>query len=105
MDRFMRYLTIFCIACILLFSLVYFILPEYIGMAEAKYDLWRGHYEIRVYGFPGFFEGLHAPMLKRYGISYKRVAGCFINHFVVKYANGYNSIMKKAIDKDIGLKI
>ena len=60
MDRFKRYLTVFCIAYILLFSLVYFFLPEYIGMAKAKYDLWQEHHEVRVYGLQGFFELIHA---------------------------------------------
>jgi len=37
------------------FSPIYFFGGKYIGILEAKYDIWQGHYEIR-YGGLQFFE-------------------------------------------------
>ncbi len=66
-------------------------------MLEAKFDLWRGHYEIRVYGLIILPEGLLTQSIKEYGIEYKRVAGCVVNHFLVGYVQGYNAVMKEEI--------
>jgi hypothetical protein len=81
----------------LLFPFFYWVAPVPLGMLKVKFDLWRGHYAIMVYGGPFFLELSPALNLKKYGIEYKRVAGCMVDRFVLGYAKGYNAVMEKEI--------
>jgi len=85
----------------LFLSVYYFFTPIPLGMLMAKFDIWRGHYEIRIYGYPSLFEPLMVERLKGYGIEYKRVSEiCSVNYFMHYYVQGYNTVMEEGIAKD-----
>ena len=97
-NRFKKTLVLIGIGYVVLIPPIYYYAPRLLGMAEAKYDLWGGHYEIRVYGHPSCFDEGYAKRLKdEYGIIQNRAAHCIVNRFVVERVYGYNSVMKKAI--------
>jgi len=83
-----------------IFPLIFFFGAKQIGVLEARYDLYRGRYEIHGYGLI-WGEPLHAPILNRYGVRYRHVAGCGINDFIIDSVASYNSVMKDAIRKDL----
>lgn len=87
----------FGINFIIFFTIFYLFAPEPLGILEAKFDLWRGHYEIWVYGYPSFLEPLFAQSLKKYNIEYKRVALCGDDRIVMDYVKGYNGVMEEEI--------
>ena len=84
-----------------IFPLIYLIGGKYIGILEARYDIWQGHYEIRYAGLQ-FGEVTQAKILSTYGIAYRRAAGCMINDFIIDSVGGYNAIMEEAIKAKSG---
>lgn len=84
------------------FPLIYFFGGKYIGILEAKYDLWQGHYEIRCAGLQ-FGEVTQAKVLNAFGIAYRRAAGCMVNNFIIENVSGYNAIMEEAIKQNLGI--
>ena len=93
-------------AFLALVLIAFFFLSEQFGRLSARCDLIRGHYEIRTYGlhFPTVFME-DFKVLESYGVAYRRVAGCVVNDFVIESVEGYNSVMKEAIGKDIGVDV
>ena len=100
-------IIVYCLlAFYVLIVMVVFFGAEKFGRLTAYYDLKMGHYEIRTYG-------LHLPLvfisqaknLEEHGIAYQRIAGCLVDGFVVKFASGYNGVMKKAIKRDMGIDV
>lgn len=89
-----------------LILIVFFEGGRQVGCLNAYYDLMQDHYEIRTYGlhFAVVFEE-QANTLKNYGILYRKVAGCVINNLIIESVDGYNSVMKAAIKKDIGIDV
>lgn len=77
---------------------------EEFGYLEAKYDIWRGRYEIHGYGL---FLGVppEFKILNAYGIKYRHVSGCVVNDFIMDSVGEYNSVMSRAIKKDLGVDI
>jgi len=84
--------------------LIFFFGGKQVGVLEAKYDLWRGRYEIHGYGLiigvPSEVEILIA-----HGIKYRHVAGCVVNDFSIVSVGNYNLMMKAAIKKDLDYDI
>ena len=85
-----------------IFIPIYLFGGKYIGILEAKYDLWKGHYEIRYAGLQ-FAEVTKAKILNACGIAYRRVAGCMINDFIIDSVGGYNTAMEEAIKENLGI--
>ncbi|HOP47989.1 MAG TPA: hypothetical protein PK874_10025 [Desulfobacteraceae bacterium] len=85
-------------------TLVFFFGAKRVGVLQAKYDLWRGQYEIHGYGLilgvPPEVEILNA-----HGIEYRHVAGCVVNDFIIDSVAEYNSVMSKAIKEDLGVDV
>ncbi len=88
----------------LLFVIIYYCGAKEAGHLEAKYDLWKGRYEIRTYGLQGTF-ALDASILKANGIDYVQFAGCMVNNFIIRYVAGYNFVMAKAIKRDLEIDV
>jgi hypothetical protein len=102
-NKFIKIALLFLIIYILLIPFIHYLAPRILGMVEATYNVWRGHYEVKIYGDPRFFDEDYAKKIKeRYGISHKVVAGCMVNRNLIEYVYGYNYVMKKAIFKTFG---
>lgn len=99
-----RYLFWISIIISVILTLIFFFGAKQVGVLEAKYDLYRGRYEVHGYGLlwgpPPQIE-----ILKPYGIKYRHVAGCAINYFIMDSVASYNSVMKVAIKKDLGFDV
>jgi len=80
--------------------LIFFFGATHVGVLEAKYDLWRGRYEIHGYGLL-WGEPPQIEILKPYGIKYRHVAGCAVNDFILDSVASYNAVMKVAIKQDL----
>jgi len=100
----LRFLFWIAIILSVIFTLIFFFGAKQVGVLEAKYDLWRGRYEIHGYGLiigvPSEVEILNA-----YGIEYRHVAGCVVNDFIIDSVANYNMVMKAAIKKDLNYDI
>ena len=85
---------------------IYYLTGKQVGWLTAYYDLMKGHYEIRTYGlhFPIVFEK-QSMSLNKYGIAYRKVAGCVVNDFIIKFVDGYNSLMKDAIKNEMDIDV
>lgn len=88
----------------ILFVIIFFYGAQQVGYLSAKYDLWKGRYKIKTYGYPGYLP-TGAKTLKRYGIDCVPVAGCVVNDFIIKEVAAYNLVMKKAIKGDLGVDV
>ena len=99
-----RYLFWISIILSVVYVLIFFFGAEQVGVLEAKYDLWRGRYEIHGYGLL-FGEPPQTKNLKPYGIKYRHVAGCMVNDFILDSVASYNSVMKVAIKHDLGFDV
>jgi len=99
-----RYLFWISIVLSVILTLIFFFGARQVGVLEAKYDLWRGRYEIHGYGLlwgvPPQIE-----ILKPYGIKYRHVAGCAVNYFIMDSVASYNSVMKVEIKDDLGFDV
>jgi len=99
-----RYLFWISIIFSVIFMLIFFFGGKQVGVLEAKYDLWRGRYEIHgyglIYGVP-----LNVEILNAHGIEYKHVAGCVVNDYIIVSVANYNLVMKAAIKKDLDYDI
>ncbi|BBO87873.1 hypothetical protein DSCOOX_10530 [Desulfosarcina ovata subsp. ovata] len=92
------------IAFSIIFPLIFFFGAKPFGILEAKYDLFRGRYEIHGYGLI-HGEPQYAPILKKYGVRYRHVAGCVITDFIIDSVASYNFAMKDAIERNLGLNL
>lgn len=91
-----------CLIFCILFVLIYFFCAKQVGILEAKYDIYRGHYEIRSYGLYSYT----SPSIKNIDgvkIEYKAVAGCIVNNFIIDSVEAYNETMKKKLKDDFGI--
>ena len=93
-----------CLVLSILFVAVYFFGARQVGVLEAKFDLWRGRYEIHGYGLLWFIPP-EIEALKPYGIEYRHVAGCVINDFIIESVAAYNVTMLHAINRDFDIEI
>ena len=82
-----------------------FFLGQEIGCLEAKYDLWRSHYELRIFTSNRSHEAAYRKLFNPYGIHYNRVDDYPSSIFVHDSVAAYNRIMKKAIRSDLGLDV
>ena len=92
------------LAVFTLMSIAWFGFPRQLGRTWAKFDLFRNHYEVRVYGYP-LGDRNKAELLENYGVSYARVAGCVVDNSIIESTNAYNTVMRKAILEDLGVDI
>ena len=103
-GKVLRYLVWISIVLSLILTLIFLFGAKQVGVLEAKYDLWRGRYEIHGYGLiigvPSEVEILNA-----HGIKYRHVAGCVVNDFIIDSVANYNLVMKAAIKKDLDYDI
>jgi len=91
--------------------IAFFKFPRQIAKIEARYNIWRNHYEIKTYGVP-FGDRDYVEMLQKHDISYVRVAGsyvrvtgCMVNKPIIDYVVHYNNIMREAIWRDLGVRL
>lgn len=85
-------------------TIILFFGAKPVGVLEARWDLWRGRYELHGYGlFLGEPYGFKE--LKQYGIEYRLVAGCVVNGFIIDNVAAYNATMISAIRKDLQIDI
>lgn len=103
-GKVLRYLFWISIILSVILLPVYFFGGKQIGILEAKYDLWRGRYEIHGYGLI-LWEPPEIQILKGYGIEYRHVAGCVVDGFIIDSVAAYNSTMKRAIKEDKGVDV
>lgn len=88
----------------IMYVLIFLFGSEQIGYLTARYDLWKGCYKIKTYGYPPSVLSM-AEILKEYGIDCVPVAGCVVNDLIIKEVAAYNLVMKKAIKRDLGVDI
>lgn len=87
-----------------IFGPIYLFGGKYVGALEAKYDLWKGHYELRYIGFQiNFVVQVRTKVLNAYGIAYRRAAGHRINIFIRDRVAAYNRAMEASIRENLGL--
>lgn len=103
-GKILRYLFWMSIILSVVYVLIFFFGAEQVGILDAKYDLWRGRYEIHGYGLL-WGEPPQVEILKAYGIKYRHVAGCMVNDFILDSVSSYNSVMKVAIKDDLGFDV
>jgi len=109
MERFLKIIkitfgTIFVLS--ILFVAMYMFGAKHIGTLEAKYDLMRGHCEIRGYGLGPFMAYQEDwSVFKSHGIKFVAVAGCVVNDFIIENVAAYNSVMRTAILDKLGIDI
>jgi hypothetical protein len=100
----LRFLFWIAIILSIIITLIFFFGAKHVGVLEAKYDLWRGRYELHgyglIYGVPSNVE-----ILNVHGIKYRHVAGCVVNDFIIDSVANYNLVMKTAIKKDLDYDI
>lgn len=74
-----------------------------IGRLAARYDVSKGHYELKTHGLLAIWRKDYAILLNdRYGVHLKTTAGCIVTGFQVSYDNGYNSVQQAAIIHKFG---
>jgi hypothetical protein len=72
------------------------------GMVMAYIDHAYGHYEVKVWGLPMFFDDGHESLLReKYGVEMVRVGECSVFPTTEMYARGYNSISKPLLPKSL----
>lgn len=103
-GKVLRYLFWISIVLSLIFTLIFLFGAKPIGVLQARYDLWRGRYEIQGYGLL-FGEPPWIHILYLYGIDYRHVAGCMVNDFIIDKVSVYNETMKIAIKRDLGVDV
>jgi hypothetical protein len=103
-KKILRYLFWISLILSVIFVLIFFFGAKQVGVLEAKYDLYRGRYEIHGYGLL-LGEPPQIEILKPYGIKYRHVAGCAVNYFIIDSVASYNSVMKVAIKKELGFDV
>jgi hypothetical protein len=99
-----RYLFWISIILSVILVLIFFFGAKQVGVLEAKYDLWRGRYEIHGYGLT-YGVSSNVENLNAHGIKYRHVAGCVVNDFIIVSVGNYNLMMKAAIKKDLDYDI
>jgi hypothetical protein len=73
------------------------------GRTVARFDVWRGHFEVQTYGLPVEWLPEYQRLLReRYGIQLRPVAGCIVPEELVAYVDAYDSILSNAIEKKFG---
>jgi hypothetical protein len=103
-KKVLKYLFWIGIIFSVIFSLIYLFGGKYVGALEAKYDLWKGHYELRYYGLQIYWvTQVRMKVLNTCGIAYRRAAGCMINDFIIDSVGGYNATMEAAIKENLGI--
>jgi hypothetical protein len=79
--------------------------PAHGGMS-ARYDVYRGHYEVLGYGLPVPWRPEYARLLQqRYGVSFRPVAGCIVSTALVAYVDSYNSVSTEAVNHKFGHEV
>jgi len=73
------------------------------GHVVARIDVWRGQYVLLLYGEPTpsreeFVQLLH----DRYDIKTRTIAGCTVSESLMKYANGYDAVVRSAATRKFG---
>ena len=100
----LKYLFWLSIVLSVILTLIFFFGAKPFGMLEARYDLWRGRYQIQGYGlFLGEPAWVHTLYL--YGIEYRHVAGCVVNDFIIDKVALYNKTMETAIKRDLSVDV
>lgn len=98
-----RHRVLIAFAVLLLAVIVWWLTAYPRGMVVAWFDHARGHYEIKVYGFPAPWSCEYARLLKlRYGIEVNAVAGCVVTEQLVHYVAGYNAVSQPRIETRFG---
>jgi hypothetical protein len=73
------------------------------GRITARFDVWRGHYEVRVYGLPPVWRSEYARLLKnQYGIETHTVAFCIVSETLRSYADSYDDVSSAAANRKFG---
>jgi hypothetical protein len=85
-------------------GIFFYIFPEQVAMIEARYHIWRNHYEIKTYGYR-FGDRDYIEMLKHHGISHVKISDCDVNEPLKDYITHYNSIMRDAVWRDLGVRL
>jgi len=70
------------------------------GRYMAKFDLARGHYEVKTYGLASGWSPHHAALLwERYRIEKRAVAGCVVDDALEGYVKAYDAVVKAEMDR------
>jgi hypothetical protein len=84
--------------CLLVLRIEWWFFAYHRGMIAAWADQASGHYEVKVYGLPLFFEGDYETLVReQYGVEVNHVAGCLVSQELEWYVKGYNSVSKPRI--------
>jgi|GEM_PF-1783650 len=68
------------------------------GVLDGEKELKNGTLAIESFGLPSPWSPVYAQILKqRYGIEEQTVAGCCVDAEIIGHAEGFNSVMDKAI--------
>jgi hypothetical protein len=85
-----------------------FVLPflpgGWLGYAEARLDIARGHLALRSHGMPAVWRPDYAALLRdRYGIQIgNKSGGCIVSYFQKTFNEAYNSLQREAIIQRFG---
>jgi hypothetical protein len=73
------------------------------GRLSARFDVWRGHYGVLLYGLPGPWRPEYAKLLReRYGIEIDTIALCIVSETSRAYADSYNQVSAAAVNRKFG---
>jgi hypothetical protein len=73
------------------------------GRSAARFDVWRGHYKILLYGLPPSWRTEYVHLLKeRYGIETSTVALCIVSNGLVSYVNNYDTVISAGANEKFG---
>jgi|SRR5271154_1361304 len=73
------------------------------GRLSARFDVWRGHYNVLAYGLPSPWRPEYAKLLReRCGIEVHTVAFCIVSETLRTYADGYNEVSAAAANHKFG---
>jgi hypothetical protein len=76
------------------------------GMMMAVIDHTCGHYELKVWGLPMFFDDGHESLLReKYGVEMDVVGDCSVFPTTELYAKGYNSVSRPLLIQKYGKDI
>jgi len=91
------------VAGLILWSLIWFVTASPRGKWVARYDIYRGHYEVQGYGLPDPWRPEYTRLLQeRYGIKFRTVALCIVSRTLVAYVDSYDSVSTAAINRKFG---
>ena len=73
------------------------------GLLAARFDVWRGHYEIKKYGLIRAPLPIYSRILKeRYNIKCPEASSCMVTESEIAFKNAYNSVSVPAITNHFG---